>query len=163
MIRVRVLLLDPSIGWEPDLHACGDIEPHPGPRFVSKNVNGIAGEGKFLDTLGRPFNWKITFARTLRRFRSAVHRYAVNIRHFRAHRRLTTQPQRVPEETLKKFETLVIFVVPDCTFRLTRAFVSAIDAAEADADAQQQPTANGRAPANIAPAPRAGAGQPGPP
>ncbi len=40
-----------------------------------------------VDTQNRPFNWKITFARTLRRFRSAVHRYAVHIRHFRAHRR----------------------------------------------------------------------------
>ena len=33
-----------------------------------------------VDTQNRPFNWKITFARTLRRFRSAVHRYAVHIR-----------------------------------------------------------------------------------
>ena len=119
-----------------------------------------------VDTQSRPFNWKITFARTLRRFRSAVHRYAVSIRHFRAHRRFTSQPQQVPEEALKKFETLVVFDTPEYTFRLTQAFVGAVDAAEADADAQQQlargnanlALAPAPAPANAAPAPHGGAG-----
>ena len=86
-----------------------------------------------VDTQNRPFNWKITFARTLRRFRSAVHRYAVHIRHFRAHRRFTSQPQQVPDESLKMFETLVTFEKPEYSFQLTQAFVKAIDAAEADA------------------------------
>ena len=63
-----------------------------------------------------------------------MHRYAVSIRHFRAHRRFTSQPQQVPEEALKKFETLVVFDTPEYTFRLTQAFVGAVDAAEADAD-----------------------------
>ena len=63
-----------------------------------------------VDTQQRPFNWKITFARTLRRFRSAVHRYAVNIRHFHARRRFTSQQDAVPEEAITR------------TFQLTRAF-----------------------------------------
>ena len=116
-----------------------------------------------VDTQSRPFNWKITFARTLRRFRSAVHRYAVHIRHFRAHRRFTSQPQQVPDESLKMFETLVTFEKPEYSFQLTQAFVKAIDTAEAEAGNQQQQSPNGRLPANIAPAPHGGAGQPGPP
>ena len=103
---------------------------------------------------------KITFARTLRRFRSAVHRYAVHIRHFRAHRRFTSQPQQVPDESLKMFETLVTFEKPEYSFQLTQAFIKAIDAAEADAGNQQGPRGTS---ANIAPAPHGGAGQPGPP
>ena len=113
---------------------------------------------------------KITFARTLRRFRSAVNRYAVHIRHFRAHRRFTSQPQQVPDESLKMFETLVTFEKPEYSFQLTPAFVQAIDAAEADAGNQQRhPSAAAPAPggnggsANAAPAPHGGAGQPGPP
>ena len=54
---------------------------------------------------------------------------------------------------------------PGYTFRLTRAFVSAVDAAEADANADQRRAlgnaAVGPAPqarANVAPAPHAGAG-----
>ena len=123
-----------------------------------------------VDTQNRPFNWKITFARTLRRFRSAVNRYAVHIRHFRAHRRFTSQPQQVPDESLKMFETLVTFEKPEYSFQLTPAFVQAIDAAEADAGNQQRhPSAAAPAPggnggsANAAPAPHGGAGQPGPP
>ena len=106
-----------------------------------------------VDTQSRPFNWKIIFARTPRRFRSAVHRYAVSIRHFRAHRRFTSQPQQVAQDALKMFDTLVVFDTPEYSFRLTQAFASAIDAAEVDAGNQQR---NQRA--NIAPAPHGGAG-----
>ena len=141
----------------------GEIGPPDACAIIRHAYGQMYRDFTLVDTLGRPFNWKVTFARTLRRFRSAVHRYAVSIRHFRAHRRFTSQPQYVSEETLKKFESLVIFDTPAYTFRLTQAFVSAVDAAEADADAQQQPNANGRLRANVAPAPRAGAGQPGPP
>ena len=93
----------------------------------------------------------------------------MSIRHFRAHRRFTSQPQQVPEEALKKFETLVVFDTPEYTFRLTQAFVGATDAAEVDAGNQQRPQPNPQhgarhfARANIAPAPHVGAGQSGPP
>ena len=33
---------DTPSSWVRDLCADGDVEPHPGPRFVSKNVNGVA-------------------------------------------------------------------------------------------------------------------------
>ena len=61
------------------------------------------------------------------------------------------------------FETLVTFEKPEYSFQLTQAFITAIDAADADARNQQQQTPNGRLRANIAPAPHGGAGQPGPP
>ena len=145
----------------------GEIGPPDACALIRHAYGQMYRDFTLVDTLGRPFNWKVTFARTLRRFRSAVHRYAVSIRHFRAHRRFTSQPQHVSEETLKKFETLVTFDTPAYTFRLTQAFVSAIDAAEVDAGNQQQPAPQHGprhfARANVAPAPRAGAGQPGPP
>jgi hypothetical protein len=38
--------------WIRNLLEDGDVESHPGPaRFVSKNVNGVAGPGKFLKML----------------------------------------------------------------------------------------------------------------
>ena len=40
----------PLQSWQRDLHAEG-IEPHPGPRYVSKNLNGIQGKGKLYNTL----------------------------------------------------------------------------------------------------------------
>jgi uncharacterized protein (DUF1684 family) len=92
-----------------------------------------------------------------------VHRYAVSIRHFRAHREFTPQKDQVPEDATKRFDTLVTFYPPEHSFQLTRAFVDAVDAAEVDAGNQQRATPNGRLRANVAPAPRRGAGQPGPP
>ena len=135
-----------------------------------------------VDTQCRPFNWKITFSRTLRRFRSAVHRYAVSIRHFRAHRRFTSQPQQVPEDALKMFETLAVFDTPEYSFRLTQRpslaplrqprstpGTSKGGAAQARMSPQPPTGERGSPPphkgsgANSAPAPHGGAGQLGPP
>ena len=90
-----------------------------------------------------------------------MHRYAVSIRHFRAHREFTPQKDQVPEDATKRLDTLVTFYPPEHSFQLTRAFVNAIDAV--DAGNQQRATPNGRLRANAAPAPRRGAGQPDPP
>ena len=85
----------------------------------------------FVDTLGAAFNWKITFARTLRRFRAAVHRYGVSIKHFKAWRSHTTQKKHVPNSTLEQFKNLIDFDPVTYNFSLNGAFTAAISAASA--------------------------------
>ena len=85
-----------------------------------------------VDTQNRPFNWKITFARTLRRFRcSAPPCTATRYTSATSARTAASRPNRsrVPDESLKMFETLITFEKPEYSFQLTQAFVNAIDAA----------------------------------
>ena len=145
--------------------------------FVRHAYGNMYHDFSLVDTQGRTFNWVFTFAKTLRRFRSAVHRYGEGIRRFHISRRysaLTEQTwdpgparprvDKVSEETRTRFATLLTISSHDHSFSLTQAFTGAIDAAERREAAERiRPTAAILpAPARAAP-PRRRGGAPGPP
>ena len=224
-LLARLVAASAFDSWVRDLCEDGDVEPHPGPRFVSKTVNGVASGNKFsaihapspvgreraiifnqwtatalgppmacafirhaygnmyhdfslVDTQGRPFNWIFTFAKTLRRFRSAVNRYGEEIRRFHISRRYSalTEPDfhgpgsgrqrvdKVSEETRTQFAALLTISRDDHSFSLTQAFTNAIDTAERrETAARIRPAAAIPPPPARAAPPGGGGGAPGPP
>ena len=131
-----------------------------------------------VDTQGRAFNWVFTFARTLRRFRSAVNEYGEEIRRFHISRRYSalTEPDfhgpgpsrqrvdKVSEETRTQFAALLTISRDDHSFSLTQAFTDAVEAAERRETAERNHQAAAVPPpaARAAP-PGGGGGAPGPP
>ena len=55
--------------------------------FVRHAYGNMYHDFSLVDTQGKKFNWVFTFAKTLRRFRSAVNRYGEGIRRFHISRR----------------------------------------------------------------------------
>ena len=126
------------------------------------------------DTQGRDFNWVFTFAKTLRRFRSAVNRYGESIRRFHISRRysaLTEQdwdPSRgrqrvdkVSEETRTQFAALLTISRDDHSFSLTQAFTDAIDRIEKLEDLERKNPSNAIHPTPARAAPPRRRGGPG--
>ena len=111
--------------------------------FVRHAYGNMYHDFSLVDTQKRTFNWVFTFAKTLRRFRSALNRHGEGIRRFHISRRysaLTEQTwdpgparprvDKVSEETRTRFAALLTISSHDHSFSLTQAFTSAIDAVE---------------------------------
>ena len=119
--------------------------------FIRHAYGNMYHDFSLVDTQGKDFNWIFTFAKTLRRFRSAVNRYGESIRRFHISRRysalteLTWDPgparprvDKVSEETRTRFATLLTISSHDHSFTLTQAFTDAIDAAERKEDLERR-------------------------
>ena len=146
--------------------------------FIRHAYGNMYHDFSLVDTQGRPFNWVFTFAKTLRRFRSAVNEYGEEIRRFHISRRYSalTEPDfhgprpgrqrvdKVSEETRTQFVALLTISRDDHSFSLTQAFTDAIDTAERRETAERnRPTAAVPPPPARAAPPGGGGGAPGPP
>ena len=108
--------------------------------FIRHAVNHFYRDFAMVDTHAKAWKWEVTFNRAMKGYRDAVYAWAQEIKVFSTNRMYTAQKKKlVPRDTLQQFHTLVQFQDSGLTFRLTPAFLRAIQCA-ADAAEANTPT-----------------------